>query len=214
MSQTCLTRILWICAIVYGFLNPAIAQDYQMSIDIVAEHTGMVDEVDLTDHTTYRFYIETADPEDRVLSVFGNTENPTQIFAPNGYFNSIFASGPSASGISLIGLSTYPSLAFDSYVTIGIEHEPIAENGEEPIQTEEDVTQQWLTNLFSPSATSGNDILITSDLGGGWSTSASASNGLSGSDLKVLVAQFTSSDCLSGTLHAVIQPADGSDPII
>ena len=185
-----------------------------MSIDIVAEHTGMVDEVDLTDHTTYRFYIETADPDDRVLSVFGNTENPTQIFAPDGYFNSIFASGPSASGISLIGLATYPSLSYDTYVTIGIEHEPIAENGDEPIQTDEDLTQQWVTNLFSPSATSGNDILITTDLGGGWSAPISSSNGLSGSDLKVLVAQFTSSDCLTGTLHALIQPADGSEPFI
>ena len=148
MSQTCLTRIFWIGAILYGVVNPTIAQDYEMSIDIVAEHEGMVDEVDLSNQTTYRFYIETTDPGDRVLSVFGNEEFPTQIFAPGGYFNSIYASGPSASGISLVGLETYASLGFDSYVTIGIEHEPNFEAGETSITTDEDMTQQWVTNLF------------------------------------------------------------------
>ena len=111
MSQTCLTRIFWICAFFYGAVTPLSAQSYQMSIDIVAEHEGMVDEADLTDHTTYRFYIETTNPDDRVLSVFGNSEKPTEIFAPGGYFNSIYASGPSASGIPLAGIALYPSLS-------------------------------------------------------------------------------------------------------
>ena len=214
MSQTCLTRIFWICAFFYGAVTPASAQNYQMSIDIVAEHEGMVDEVDLTDHTTYRFYIETINPGDRVLSVFGNSENPTEIFAPGGYFNSIYASGPSASGISLAGIAVYPSLTYDSYVTIGIEHEPDATLGEAAIETEEDINQQWVTNLFSPSATSGEDIIMTTDLGGAWSAPETSINGLSGDDLKVLVAQFTSTDCLQGTFHAMIQPADGSESFV
>ena len=214
MSQTCLTRIFWICAFFYGAVTPASAQNYQMSIDIVAEHEGMVDEVDLTDHTTYRFYIETINPGDRVLSVFGNSENPTEIFAPGGYFNSIYASGPSASGISLAGIAIYPSLTYDSYVTIGIEHEPDATLGETAIVTEEDINQQWVTNLFSPSATSGEDIIMTTDLGGAWSAPETSTNGISGDDLKVLVAQFTSTDCLQGTFHAMIQPADGSESFV
>lgn len=47
-----------------------------MSIEITNEHTGEVGEVDLSNHTTYRFYIETADPGDRVISIFGNQNAP------------------------------------------------------------------------------------------------------------------------------------------
>ena len=56
-----------------------------MSIEITGEHTGMVGEVDLTGHTTYQFSLNLADPADQVLTVFGNTENPTEIVAPAGY---------------------------------------------------------------------------------------------------------------------------------
>ena len=82
-----------------------------MSIEITGEHTGMVGEVDLTGHTTYQFSLNLADPADQILTVFGNTENPTEIVAPAGYFNSLYASGPTAAGISTEGLALYPSLS-------------------------------------------------------------------------------------------------------
>ncbi|MDA0913236.1 MAG: hypothetical protein O3B11_05350, partial [Bacteroidetes bacterium] len=214
MSQNCLTRSFWAVATVLFALQMSHAQDYQMSIEITAEHTGMVGEVDLTGHTTYQFYIETADPGDKVLSVFGSTEFPTEIVAPGGYFNSLYASGPTAGGISLEGLAVYPSLSFDSYVTIGIEHEPNLGLGEWFISVDEDLNQQWVSNLFYPSATSGESIYINTDQGGSWSVPSSVTNALSGDDLRVLIAQFTSTECLHGVIHALIQPADGSDPFV
>ena len=214
MSQNCLTRFFWVVVTLVTAVQTTYAQDYQMSIEITSEHTGMVGEVDLSNHTTYRFYIETADPGDQVLSIFGNENSPTEISAPAGFFNSLYASGPAASGISLDGLATYPSLQYDSYITIGIEHEPDLGSGESVISVEEDPNQQWVSNLFIPSATSGESIVINSELGGSWYVDDISSNSFAGDDLKVLIAQFTSADCLSGVLHALIQPADGSEPFI
>ena len=214
MSHYCLSRFFWVVLTLTTVVQTTLAQDYQMSIEITNEHTGEVGEVDLSNHTTYRFYIETADPGDRVISIFGNQNAPTEIIASAGFFNSIYASGPSASGISLDGLATYPSLQFDSYVTIGIEHEPDLGSGESLIDVEEDMNQQWIPNLFNPSATSGESIYINSDNGGSWSVNENSTNAIAGEDLKVLIAQFTSTACLSGVLNALIQPADGSDSFV
>ena len=214
MSLNCLTRFFCVATLWCVSMPWLFAQNYTMSIEISAEHAGMVGEVDLTGHTTYQFFIETVDPGDKVISVFGNTNNPTNIFAPAGYFNSIYASGPTAAGISLEGLAVYPSLYFDSYVTIGIENEPNLGSGETFISIEEDLSQQWASNLFFPSATSGESIIINSDNGGSWSVESDAANAVSGENQKVLIAQFTSADCLNGTLHALIEPADGSGTFV
>ena len=185
-----------------------------MSIEITGEHTGMVGEVDLTGHTTYQFSLNLADPADQVLTVFGNTENPTEIVAPAGYFNSLYASGPTAAGISTEGLALYPSLSFDSYVTIGLEHEPDLGAGESFIIVNEDLDQQWVSNLFFPSATSGESIYMNTETGGSWFALPGATNAIAGDDMQVLIAQFTSEDCLHGVLHALILPADGSPAFV
>ena len=214
MSQNCLTRSFWAVAALCAALQTTHAQDYSMSIEITGEHTGMVGEVDLTGHTTYQFSLNLADPADQVLTVFGNTENPTEIVAPAGYFNSLYASGPTAAGISTEGLALYPSLSFDSYVTVGLEHEPDLGAGESFIIVNEDLDQQWVSNLFFPSATSGESIYINTETGGSWFALPGATNAIAGDDMQVLIAQFTSEDCLHGVLHALILPADGSPAFV
>ena len=214
MSQNCLTRSFWAVAALCAALHTTHAQDYSMSIEITGEHTGMVGEVDLTGHTTYQFSLNLADPADQVLTVFGNTENPTEIVAPAGYFNSLYASGPTAAGISTEGLALYPSLSFDSYVTIGLEHEPDLGAGESFIIVNEDLDQQWVSNLFFPSATSGESIYMNTETGGSWFALPGATNAIAGDDMQVLIAQFTSEDCLHGVLHALILPADGSPAFV
>ncbi|MAI24276.1 MAG: hypothetical protein CL828_09475, partial [Crocinitomicaceae bacterium] len=214
MSQNCLTRSLWAVAVLCAALNTAYAQDYSMSIEIAGEHTGMVGETDLTGHTTYQFFLNLADPADQVLTVFGNDENPTEIVAPAGYFNSLYASGPTAGGISAEGLALYPSLSYDSYVTVGLENEPDLGAGESFIIVNEDINQQWVSNLFFPSATSGENIFMNTETGGSWFAMPGATNAIAGDDMKVLIAQFTSQDCLNGVLHALILPADGSPAFV
>ena len=214
MSQNCLTRSFWVVAALFAALHTIYAQDYSMSIEIAGEHTGAVGEVDLTGHTTYQFFLNLADPADQVLTVFGNDENPTEIVAPAGYFNSLYASGPTAAGISTEGLALYPSLSFDSYVTIGLEHEPDLGGGESFIIVNEDIEQQWVSNLFFPSATSGESIYMNTAIGGSWFAMPGATNAIAGDDMSVLIAQFTSEDCLSGILHALILPADGSPAFV
>jgi len=214
MSQNCLTRSCWVVAALFAALHTIYAQDYSMSIEIAGEHTGAVGEVDLTGHTTYQFFLNLADPADQVLTVFGNDENPTEIVAPAGYFNSLYASGPTAAGISTEGLALYPSLSFDSYVTIGLEHEPDLGGGESFIIVNEDIEQQWVSNLFFPSATSGESIYMNTATGGSWFAMPGATNAIAGDDMSVLIAQFTSEDCLSGILHALILPADGSPAFV
>ncbi len=214
MSQNCLTRSFWAVAVLCTALQTTHAQDYSMSIEIAGEHDGMVGEADLTGHTTYQFFINLADPADQVLTVFGNDENPTEIVAPAGYFNSLYASGPTAAGISTEGLALYPSLSYDSYVTIGLEQEPNLGSGESFIIVNEDIDQQWVSNLFYPSATSGESIFMNSATGGSWFAMPGATNAIAGDDQRVLIAQFTSADCLNGVLHALIAPADGSPAFI
>ena len=103
--------------------------------------------------------------------------------------------------ISTEGLALYPSLSFDSYDR-WLEHEPDLGAGESFIIVNEDLDQQWVSNLFFPSATSGESIYMNTETGGSWFALPGATNAIAGDDMQVLIAQFTSEDCLHGVLHA------------
>ena len=121
---------------------------------------------------------------------------------------------PFAAGISTEGLALYRRCPSDSYVTVGLEHEPDLGAGESFIIVNEDLDQQWVSNLFFPSATSGESIYMNTETGGSWFALPGATNAIAGDDMQVLIAQFTSEDCLHGVLHALILPADGSPAFV
>ena len=55
---------------------------------------------------------------------------------------------------------------------------------------------------------------MNTETGGSWFALPGATNAIAGDDMQVLIAQFTSEDCLHGVLHALILPADGSPAFV
>jgi hypothetical protein len=91
---------------------------------------GLV-EIDLSGYITYRVYVVLEDPEDCVQAVFGGRSYPMIPFgdcvpdsmdmcliAPCGTFSHPIGTGFFSSTSCLFG-DNYPSLYFDSFVTIG-----------------------------------------------------------------------------------------------
>ena len=212
MSQNCLTRSFWAVAALFTALQTTHAQDYSMSIEITGEHTGMVGEVDLTGHTTYQFYIHLADPADQVLTVFGNDENPHGNRGSRRILQQFVCIWPHCCRDFDGRFGSLSVFVLRQLRDHRIEHEPDLGNGESFIIVNEDIEQQWISNLFFPSATSGESIYMNTN-GGSWFAMPGATNAIAGDDMSVLIAQFTSQDCLSGVVHVLIDPADGGTRI-
>lgn len=155
--------------------------------------------------TTYRFYVDMVYPTDRVSAVYGNDEDPMELFVPEGAFNSEYNSSWSASGINPTFLAVVPELADDSYATIGLEgpaslsgmanaaDPSLVEDGANPI------TPFFLTN-------GATQMDATSEIGASWYVLNTASNGLADDNMQVLILQITTSGEVSGTLNVQVFP--------
>lgn len=98
--------------------------------------------------STYRFYINMLNPDDFLSSIFGNSDDPLEVSTGGaGFFNDPLATGSSAGGINPLFLQppfslSFPTLAYDSWFTIGIESAPAG--AESAISAVESSTQPWL----------------------------------------------------------------------
>ena len=70
--------------------------------------------------TRYRVYVNMMDPADRLSAIYGTDTDPLSLVVPNGAFNSPFNSSWNASGVNPAFLTSFPSLADDSYATVGL----------------------------------------------------------------------------------------------
>lgn len=165
---------------------------YCVQVESVVEHTGMVGSVDLTGFTTYRLYALCQNPDDFVSGVFGDNNAPTIISSTTGFFQDPFGSGL-ATGINPDLVAFFPSVSFDSWVTIGIDGPVDAAAGEGPINVIAGPTNPWLVNFEA-----GGDIVIDDATGGGWFNLQGVTNGVAGDDLKVLLGQFTTDGTMGG----------------
>ena len=77
--------------------------------------------LDVPGNTVYRFYVNVTDASDKFSAVFGNDNDNLIINTPAGIYNDAFNAGWSAAGINPLFLPTFPSLAEDSYATIGLD---------------------------------------------------------------------------------------------
>lgn len=172
--------------------------------DVVAHHASG----ELSGMVTSRLYVGLSSPSDRVVSCSGDDENVLIIESTSepawwndaGYdFETPFAgnSDDGPIGIDPAQFETNPNLQFDSWVTIGSEDItgatlPITLNSpDNPI-------------LDSFKANEGYSINTANDaIGSAWFCLPVASNveAVAGEDLKVLVAQFTTSGQISGQLQ-------------
>jgi hypothetical protein len=151
--------------------------------------------------TTYRLYVDLLNADDFLSSVFGNDVNPLTLSTEAGFYNDPFGSSL-ASGINPAFITAFPSIGGDSWITIGIDSQPVG--NEVAIGTVEDSSQPFVAAFASGSAIDGQDILMNSSTGGAWYVLNNTPNGLPDSDGRVLVMQLTTSAGLSGTLNAQI----------
>ena len=168
--------------------------NYGLEIETVAEHT----EGDLAGMTTYRFYVATASADDFVSSVYGSDEDTLILHTTTAWHQDPLGANYAQSvNTSLYGM--FPELAFDSWLTIGLEGPADLAAGEQEVTTLGPPTDGWLTAFAA-----GNSIQIDDVVGGAWFVLNGATNGVAGEDQRVLVAQLTTDGDISGRINAQI----------
>ncbi len=131
-------------------------------------------------------YADFTSSTDELLSVFGDAESPLTIQSSNGFYQNLFGGNTSAS-INTAFFPFFPSLAWDSWVTIG--YESTTSNNMN------DIGIDW--SDFE----SGGNLQVDN---GAWFVSLDEPQAVAGDDLRVLVAQLTTfglDSSISGTLN-------------
>ena len=186
------------------FSFPLHAQQYGIEIETVSEDIGLLvgalGATDLTGYSTTRIYATTVNSTDFVSSVSGDAVNPTMLSTTTDFYHSLFGGGV-PNGINSLLFPVYPDLAYDSWVTIGLEGSPNAVMGEANVSTVQSAGNPWLTTFEPGGGLPGGNIAIDDPIGGAWFALNGDANGVAGDDLKVLVGQFTTTGELSGQLY-------------
>ena len=172
----------------------ASSSDYIMSVEVYGEDL-------VAGQTTYRFYMNMANEDDFLSSIYGNDLDAFNLTTSTGFYNSDFGSTV-ASGINPTFFSFFPDLAADSWVTIGIDSQNVG--NEVAISTVESPSQPWVNAFAAGEAISGQDIVMDDFTGGAWFVLNGTPNGLPDADGRVLFMQVTTAGDISGTVNAQI----------
>ena len=202
-----MSRFLLLCA---GILLSGLtyAQSESLYSLTVSEYsTGIIE-----GQTTYRAYVDMINPDDFLSSVYGNEGENLSFSTESGFYNDAAATGATAAGINPFFVTFFPSLAADSWLTIGIEAQPTGD--EVTISTVEDSEQPYLGCFSATSALSGQDVEINTQTGGAWYVLNGTPNGLGDDNGQVLVLQFTTGGSFSGLLNVqIFENGDGQTDI-
>jgi hypothetical protein len=162
--------------------------------------------INLLGSTTYRVYAVCQNETDFVSAVFGVGATPSYIHTTTDFFQSTFGGVSSDNTIEAV-IATFPSLEWDSWVTVGKEN---STSDGPSILTAQDIDNPWIS-IFDPGeGAAGANLDLEGSIGGSWFTTYGtndpedvnyAPNGYAGGDFKVLVAQVTSSGTVSGCLR-------------
>ena len=167
------------------------------ALTVVEHATGIIE-----GQTTYRAYVDMINPDDFLSSVYGNEGENLSFSTESGFYNDAAATGATAAGINPFFVTFFPSLAADSWLTIGIEAQPTGD--EVTISTVQDSEQPYLGCFSATSALSGQDFAITTQTGGAWYVLNGTPNGLGDDNGQVLVLQFTTGGSFNGLLNVQI----------
>lgn len=199
-------RLLPLLACLFS-LPPSYAQSYSLEVEVVSENIGILvgalGVTDLTGYSCSRLYVNMANTDDFMSSVSGDAVNPTYINTTTNFYHAILG-GQTPNGINSVLFPVYPDLAYDSWVTIGLEGAPNAAAGEAAVATVQSTTNPWATNFDLGGGIPGGNITIDDVIGGAWYALNGDANGIAGDDLKVLVGQFTTTGELSGQLYCQV----------
>ena len=167
---------------------------YGLEIEVVAEH----DSGDLAGKTTYRFYVTTESPDDFVSSIYGSDQDTLVLHTTTAWHQDPLGANY-AQGVNPTLYDMFPDLAFDSWLTIGLEGPADLGAGEQEVTTLGPPVGSWIEDFAA-----GNSVQVDDEVGGAWFVLNGASNGIAGDDLRVLVAQLTTDGEISGRINAQI----------
>ena len=172
------------------------AGPYCVETEVVQVHTEGV----LAGMTTYRVYFIADTASDLVSAVFGDADYPLAVTTTTSFYQNEFgAVTPNAINPILYGFA--PELAFDSWVTLGIEQEPSAAEGEGLVGVVSDEAQDWGLAFET-----GGDIVINTSVGGAWFSTNDQTNGIPDVTGRVLLGQFTTDGELGGMVNLSVFP--------
>ena len=173
--QKFLQMTLMFCAL--GFLPVLQAQGYTLTVE---EHA-----VDIVPgQTTYRVYVDMVNETDFLSSVYGGEGEALSLTTTTGFFNSDFG-GATGGDINPALLAFFPDLAADSWLSIGLEANPV--NDETAVSAVESSEQPFLACFAAGDPLSGTDVLIDDETGGAWYILNGASNGLPDENMQVII---------------------------
>ena len=175
----------------------ASVEGYNIAIEAVQE---------TADGTQYRMYVETPNATDKLSAVVGDALNPSYIQSTQPIYRTGVNSDVTANVVNPAFFAIFPSLEWDSWVTIGIENFMIEADESSVFLIE---STDWTTQFNA-----GNGIVMDGEFGDGWFVLPDVSNGLSGDDQRVLVGQFTTHGILSGQIFVQMFPEGDSDNAI
>ncbi len=175
----------------------------------MAEHT----EGELAGQTTYQILLHTESASDFVTAVSGDINNPMAIGTTTSFYQHILG-GVTPENVNPLLLGNYPNLAFDSWVTIGLDGPANASNGESAAETLESPDQSW-ANIFDPgNGALGGSIVMDDEVGGIWYVLNGDANGTPSEDGTVLLGQFTTDGDVTGNMYIQVFPdGDNANPL-
>jgi len=221
MSKTINLVAVWFCCMTTVFSQQQVAvnsapapEGYALEVEVVTENIGILagalGVTDLTGYSTTRLYVTMNNADDFMSSVSGDAVNPTYINTTTDFYHAVLG-GSTPNGINSVLFPVYPDLAYDSWVTIGLEGAPNAGAGEAAVSTVQSANNPWATNFDLGGGIPGGNIAIDDPIGGAWYALNGDANGVAGDDLKVLIGQFTTTGELSGQVYCqVFINGDGS----
>jgi hypothetical protein len=174
---------------------------YCLEMDVLAVHTDGA----LAGMTTYRAYVSMANPTDFLSSVSGDNVNQTLVMTTTSFYQNPLGGATAAQQNPLL-FAAFPDLAYDSYVTIGMDAPANAVNGEAEVSIVASGTNPWQTNFEA-----GGNIAIDDAVGGAWFALNGDVNGLPDADGRVMIGQFTTDGDVSGNFFVQIFP-EGDGP--
>ena len=180
--------------------------EYWIGLEEYAVHT----DGDLAGMTTWRMYLHMLDPDDYLSACTGSEDNPwiMESTSSPAWYQHPEASQTFANSINPVFYTPFPELEYDSWLTIGVE------DNSEPIEIMSISDPTY--DAFS-AFEAGEDVISNTAIGNGWATffpGLGATNaGFAGDDLKILIAQLTTSGTISGSLYVQIFPWGIQDPL-
>ena len=180
-----------------GLCDLCLVEDYRLEIETVVVHS----EGELAGMTTYQVHLVCGNTSDELYSISSSVASPMVIESTSGsWFNSDANSSWNPSGLDLAEVADNPSLAYDSYLTIGASH---SEEG--PFAGSVPWTGADVRDEFEPgggmNVTGGNGTIYPLNLSG-----AADAPGVAGDDNRVLVMQITTEGDISGSMNALVYP--------